>query len=41
MIDDSIVYRRQSEMLPVANATDESKTVVVYLFIIRLVMLCN
>ncbi len=31
-IDDSIVYRQQSEISPVADATDDSKTTIIYYY---------
>ncbi len=40
-IDDSIVYRRWSEILPVADAFDDSKTIIIIIIIIRLVILSN
>ncbi len=43
VIDDNTVYRRKSDILPVADAFDDSKTIIIIIIIIiiRLVILIN
>lgn len=38
LIDDSLVYQRQSEILPVADATDNSKTIITIIVVVAVVV---